>query len=293
MEIGRIGVAFRMNQMAAPDTARFVQRIEKLGYRLLWIPEDTGREPFTHAAYLLSHTDRLMVATGIAHIWGRDAVTTAAAARTLAELSGDRFVLGLGASHAPLMAEQGHTYGKPLAQMRQFLARFRQASYSAVRSAQPVPIVLAAVKPKMQQLAVNLANGILTAFVTPEFTAGARAAIGTKSWLCVDQIVILETHAAIARQTARTLLKPYVPALANYTDALRGLGWSEGDFANGVSDRLVDALVAWGTADQIRHRIEEHLTAGATHVCVAPIRADGSPLPDDRSLEALAPGSRS
>lgn len=141
----------------------------------------------------------------------------------------------------------------------------------------------------MRQLAANLTSGILTAFVTPEFTAKVRAEIGPEPWLCVDQTVILEADASKARDIARVLLKPYVPALANYTDTLRGLGWNDDDFANGCSDRLVDALIAWGRADQIKRRVEEHLTAGATHVCIAPVRSDGSPSPDDQALEALAP----
>ncbi len=288
MEIGRLGVAFRMDKMTASETAKFAERIEAMGYRLLWIPEDTGREPFTHAAYLLGKTERLGIATGIANIWLRDATTTAAAAATLAELSADRFVLGLGVSHAPLVAQQGHTYHKPLSYMREYLAGIQKASYSAARPRHEVPIVLAALKPKMLRLAASLTKGVLVAFVTPEFTAKVRTDIGPKPWLCVDQLVIAETDPGKARRIARALLEHYVPALSNYTDTLRSFGWSDGDFADGCSDRLVDALVAWGTADQIKERVDAHLDAGATHVCVAPIRSDGSPMPDERVLEALA-----
>jgi probable F420-dependent oxidoreductase len=141
----------------------------------------------------------------------------------------------------------------------------------------------------MLQLAATETRGTHTYFVPPEHTARARGLMGPTAWICVAQAVILSTDASQARAAARAYMQTYVPALPNYTRNLRSLGWSDADFANGCSDRLVDAIVAWGTETQIRERIEAHHRAGATHVCILPLRADGAPVPDERTAEALAP----
>jgi probable F420-dependent oxidoreductase len=149
--------------------------------------------------------------------------------------------------------------------------------------------VLAALHPKMLQLSATEADGTHTYFVPPEHTAKARAAIGPKPWICAAQAIILQTDAAKARAAARTYMKTYVPRLPNYTNNLKALGWKDEEFANGCSDKLVDAIVAWGTEDQIRARIDAHLKAGATHVCILPLRVDNESLPDMHAMEALAP----
>jgi probable F420-dependent oxidoreductase len=290
MEIGKVGMWFFLDAMSGPDTAAFAKQVERLGYRTLWIPEAVGREPFAHAAYLLSHTERLNLATGIANIWARDAVTMAAASKTVAELSGGRFLLGIGVSHKPLVTNlRGHLYDKPYSYMKEYLPKMKGALYMAPQPKEEVPVVLAALHPKMLNLAATQANGTHTYFVPPEHTQKARAAIGPKPWICAAQAVILETDAAKARTAARAYMKTYVPRLPNYTNNLKALGWADAEFENGCSDRLVDAIVAWGTDTQVRARIEAHLKAGATHVCILPLRADGSPLPDLRAVEALAP----
>ena len=118
MDIGKVGVWFFLDGMPAPESAKFAQTVEKAGYRALWIPEAVGREPFAHAAYLLSNTERLSIATGIANIWARDAYTMAAATNTVAELSNGRFVLGIGVSHKPIVSNlRGHDYNKPYSYM--------------------------------------------------------------------------------------------------------------------------------------------------------------------------------
>jgi probable F420-dependent oxidoreductase len=290
MDIGKVGVWFFLDPMTAPQSAEFAGKVEKLGYKTLWIPEAVGREPFAHAAYLLSRTERLAIATGIANIWARDAITMAAASKTVAELSGGRFVLGIGVSHKPLVTNlRGHSYDKPYSFMKEYLPKMKGALYMAPQPKEEVPVVLAALHPKMLNLAATQANGTHTYFVPPEHTQKARAAIGPKPWICAAQAVILETDAAKARTAARAYMKTYVPRLPNYTNNLKALGWADAEFENGCSDRLVDAIVAWGTDTQIRARIDAHLTAGATHVCILPLRADGSPLPDLRAVEALAP----
>lgn len=290
MEIGKVGVWFFLDAMTAPETADFARKVEKLGYGALWIPEAVGREPFSHAAYLLAKTDRLVVATGIANIWARDAMTAAAGAKTVAELSEGRFLLGLGVSHAPLVeALRGHSYHKPLSMMRDYLAKMKAARYFAPQPKEDVPVVLAALHPKMLQLAASETRGTHTYFVPPEHTARARATIGKEPWICAAQAILLETDPTRARAAARAYMKTYVPRLPNYKKNLLSLGFTETDFADGCSDRLVDAIVAWGDEARIRERIAAHHTAGANHVCILPLRADSNPLPDLRAIAALAP----
>ncbi len=290
MELGKVGMWFFLDAMPAPQSAEFAQKVEKLGYQTLWIPEAVGREPFPHAAYLLTKTSRLNIATGIANIYGRDPMTMSAASKTVAELSGGRFLLGIGVSHKPLVSNlRGHSYDKPYSYMKEYLPKLKGALYQAPAPKEPVPIVLAALHPKMLALCAEETQGTHTYFVPPEHTAKVRAQIGPKPWICVEQKVILSTDATAARTAARFFMKTYVPRLPNYTNNLKNLGWADAEFENGCSDRLVDAIVAWGTETQIQDRIQAHLKAGATHVCIQPLRTDMAPLPDERAMEALAP----
>jgi probable F420-dependent oxidoreductase len=290
MDIGKVGIWFFLDAMTAAESVEFARKAEKLGYGAMWIPEAVGREPFAHSAYLAAHTERIVFATGIANIWARDPITMSAASKTVADVSGGRFLLGIGVSHKPLVSNlRGHSYDKPYSYMREYLPKIKSALYRAPMPKEPVPIVLAALHPKMLQLSATEADGTHTYFVPPEHTAKARAAIGPKPWICAAQAVILETDAAKARAAARTYMKTYVPRLPNYTNNLKALGWKDEEFANGCSDKLVDAIVAWGTEDQIRVRIDAHLKAGATHVCILPLRVDNESLPDLHAMEALAP----
>jgi probable F420-dependent oxidoreductase len=184
---------------------------------------------------------------------------------------------------------RGHSYAKPYTYMSEYLGKMKTAMYQSVPPKEEPPVVLAALHPKMLQLSAKEARGTHTYFVPPEHTAKARAAIGPDAWICAAQAMILETDPAKARTAARAYMKTYVPRLPNYTNNLKALGWKDEDFANGCSDRLVDAIVAWGTEEQIRDRVAAHHRAGATHVCMLPLRADGTPLPDERAVEALAP----
>ena len=290
MDIGKVGIWFFLDSMTAPQSAEFAQTVEKAGYQTLWIPEAIGREPFAHAAYLLSRTERLSIATGIANIWARDAMTMAAASKTVAELSDGRFVLGIGVSHKPLVANlRGHNYSKPYSYMKEYLPKIKNALYRAPQPKEEVPILIAALHPKMLELAATQTQGTHTYFVPPEHTAKVRAQVGPKPWICAAQAVILESDATKARTAARQYMKTYVPRLPNYTNNLKALGWQDADFEDGGNDRLVDAIVAWGTEDKIRDRIDAHLKAGATHVCILPIRWDNEVLPDLRAVEAFAP----
>jgi probable F420-dependent oxidoreductase len=290
MDITKYGVWFFFDGMTAVESAEFARGVEKLRYGALWIPEAVGREPFAHAAYLAARTERLVFATGIANIYARDPLTMSAASKTVAELSDCRFLLGIGVSHKPLVASlRGHSYEKPYSYMREYLPKMKTALYRAPEPKERVPVVLAALHPKMLALCAAEADGTHTYFVPPEHTVMARKTVGPKALVCVEQAVVLETDAAKARATAREYMKTYVPRLPNYTNALKALGWADKEFENGCSDRLVDAIVAWGTETQIRDRVEAHLKAGASHVCIQPLNTANAMMPDERALQALAP----
>lgn len=289
MDIGKVGVWAMLEAMSAPETLEFAKTLEKNGYRALWIPEGPGRDPFSHAAYLLSHTSDLAVATGIANIWARDAIALASASRTVAEIAPGRFVLGIGVSHKPVLAARGQRYEKPYSYMQEYLPKLKSALQREPSPKEKIPLLIAALHPKMLGLAATQTDGTHPYFVPPEHTAKVRAQIGSDPWICVEQAVILEPDAAKARAAARQHMSFYVTNLPNYRNNLSALGWQDADFQNGCSDRLVDAIVAWGSEDKIRERIDAHLKAGATHVCLQALRPDGKPLPDIRALEAFAP----
>ena len=287
--LGTLGIWFSHNAMSIADSVAFARRVEAYGYGTLWIPEAIGREPFVHLAYLASQTSSLVLATGIANIWARDAVTMAAAQKTLAELSDNRFVLGLGVSHAPFVeGVRGHRYQQPLRHMREFLEHMAAAPYDATAPTQKPPIVLAALRQRMLALARDQADGAHPYFVPPTHTRRAREILGAGKLLAPAQAVILETDAGRARAAAREYMKTYVPRLPNYKNNLLELGYTEADFANGCSDRLVDDIVAWGEAAAIKVRLQAHYDAGADHVCILPLSLQGR-LPDLVTVKALAP----
>ena len=292
MERGRLGVWTFLDLMSAEEAAGFVRQVEALGYSTLWLPEAIGRDPFTFLGYLAARTERLQFATGIANIYARDPMTMRAIQQTMAELSGGRFVLGLGVSHSHLVTGvRGHEYKKPIPAMREYLTAMQGALYRAVEPASEAPIVLAALRPAMLRLAREQARGAHPYFVTPEHTKRAREILGPGAWLAPEQKVLLDTDPARARATARATMQIYL-GLPNYQNNLKWLGFEDADLADGGSDRLVDAIVAWGDEAAIAARIKAHHDAGADHVCIQPLRADGIPGPDLRVLEALAPSRR-
>jgi probable F420-dependent oxidoreductase len=210
---------------------------------------------------------------------------------TLAEMLPRRFVLGLGVSHEPLVSRlRGHEYKKPVAAMRDFLEAMEKsgAVYAARPAAEPAPIVLAALRPAMLEVAAKHALGAHPYLVPPEHTKRARALLGPDAWLCPEQKVLLETDPKKARAAARKTLSIYL-TLPNYLRNLRDYGFSDADFQDGGSDALVDGLIAWGDERALRERIDAHYHAGADHVCIQPLRPDGEPGPDLAVLERLAP----
>lgn len=249
--------------------------VEELGYGALWTGEAAGREVLTAAGLLLAATSRLPVATGIANVWARDALAMSAGQRTLAEAYPDRFVLGIGVSHAPLLRVREQDYGRPYTFMRDYLAAMARG-WAANRAVPPVgaaPTVLAALGPRMLALARDAADGAHTFFVPPEHTARARASLGPGKLLAPEQVVVLDRDPSTARALARRHTGSYL-RLPNYTNNLRRLGFGDADFGSGGSDRLVDALVAWGDEEAIRRRVQAHLDAGADHVAVQVLDPD-------------------
>ncbi len=289
MKLKQLGVWSGTDTLSAADAAAFAKRVEAWGYGALWIPEAIGREVFSASAWLLANTSSLIVASGIANIYARDSLSSAAAQKGLNEQSGDRFLLGLGVSHIPFVqGVRQHEYGKPVATMRAYLRGMADAPYKSVPPASVPQTVLAALGPKMLELSGELADGAHPYNVTPEHTQQAREILGAGKLLCVEQGAILETNPAEARSLARQFLTLYM-GLPNYVNNWRRLGFSDADFAGGGSDRLVDAVIAWGDESAIRARIEAHWQAGADHVCIQAIGAAG--LPDERLLGLLAPRS--
>lgn len=289
-EIGRLGVWTWLDTLPAPEAAAFAGRLEEWGYSALWIPEAVGREPFSTLGYLAARTSRLVLATGIANIYARDPMTMRAVQETLAGLSDGRFVLGLGVSHEPMVTGlRGHEYKKPIPAMRGYLDAMEQAVYQGAQPKEKAPIVLAALRPLMLGLAGERTRGAHPYLVPPEHTARAREVLGEGPWLCPEQKVLRETDPSKARALARQALGMYF-SLPNYQNNLRWLGYGDDDFADGGSDRLIDAIVAWGDEQAIADRVRAHHDAGADHVCIQPLRPDGGMGPDEVILEALAPG---
>jgi len=268
-----------------------VQEIEALGWPALWIPETFGREALSASALLLSATERLVVVTGIATIWGRDPSTAAMGHRTLTEAFPERFAFGLGISHPNLVGARGHTWAKPVTAMREYLDTMDMIQYRSVQPTTAMYRLLAALQPRMLALSAEKAAGVHTYLVTPEHTATAREILGPNPVLAPEQMVILQDDPAEARRIARLYLAPYL-AQPNYQNSLRRLGFTDDDFEGGGTDGLIDALVAWGAEDAILKRIQAHHDAGADHVCVQPVAdpTQGFPIASIRRLsEALLP----
>ena len=287
--LGPLGVWTPTDGLPLPKVVDLVQRIEGLGYSAVWVPDTMGRDPFAHIASLADQTQSLIFATGIASIHHRHPGPMRQAAATLAESTNGRFVLGLGVSHAPFVeGVRGLDYSKPLTTMRNYLEAMESAPYMSATPDTPAPTLLAALGPKMLELSGERADGAHPYWTTPEHTATARKILGPDKLLCVEQKVVLTDDAEAARRTARGALGIYA-GLPNYRNNWLRLGFKEEDI-DAQSDSFIDALVGWGSADAIRARVDEHMQAGADHVCIQPMTPDQPFNADDAALAALAPG---
>jgi probable F420-dependent oxidoreductase len=288
--LGRVGVwSFALQRLTALEAGGAMRAFEAADYSAVWMPESLGsKEVFAHAAILLGASERVIVAPGIASIYARDPMAMANGARSLAEAYPRRFVLGIGVSHAPSVAMRGSTYGKPVETMAAYLDGMAAAAWAGPSLAEPVPLVLAALGPRMLELAAARADGAHPYFVPVEHTPVARAALGPEPCLAVEQTAVLSTDPDAARRIGRAFAKHYL-ALPNYANNLRRLGWSDEDIAHDGSDRLIDAVIAWGDVDAIVARVKAHLDGGADHVCVQ-LRAESSADPAVDGYRELAAG---
>jgi probable F420-dependent oxidoreductase len=277
VDLSGVGIwSFPLRYGDPGQAAEAAQELEELGFSALWLPDRGGRV-FDAAAGLLAATRRLTVATGVLNLWMHGAADTAAGYTSLASAHAGRFLLGVGVSHAEAVnrGEPGR-YRRPLAAMAGFLDELDAAD-------PPVPVggrVLAALGPRMLELSAKRARGVHTYLVTPEHTRDARAALGGDALVLPEQAVILCSGAAEARAIGTGWLRRYLFA-RNYAASMLRLGFSEQDVTS-VSDRLFDALIAWGDEEAIRRRVDEHRAAGADHVALQVLTADEAEFPREQ-----------
>ena len=277
-----------MAYLPAPDLRRAVAEIEQMGFGTIWLGEAAAREPFAGAAIILAATQRVTVATGIANIYARDATAMMNGARTLAEAWPDRFVLGIGVSHLPLVEARGHQYEQPVSAMRAYLEAMENAPYRAARPEHSPPILLAALGTKMLQLARQRTAGAHPYFVPVEHTLEARGILGEDRVLAPELAVVFALNRDAARATGDRYLRTYLN-LENYRRNLARMGWPADELTLPGSDRIFDAVVAWGPDEEIARKVRLHHEAGADHVAVQVLTPtpEQAPLDDLRRLAPL------
>ena len=286
------GVLYYTDAMPPQDCVADALRLEALGYDAIWLPDLFGRELFVTAGYLLAATTRLRVATGIANVYARDAMSAAQAARTLSELYDGRFILGLGVSHPQAASARGHRWEAPVQKLAAYLEGIASASVNAPEPPRVAPIFVAAHGPRLLALAAERADGANTYLMPPEHTRQAREILGPDKQLNVVLPCCLCADATAARGVARKGLSMYMQ-LPAYKRQWARFGLDERDSNDGGSDRLIDTLVAWGDESAVRAGITAHIEAGANRIIVMPYHS----LPKARErpwdlLAALAPGVR-
>lgn len=288
--IGKVGVwSPHLQWQPARRAQELVRLLEELGYGAVWVGEATGKESIANASVLLAGSDRIVVATGIASIWARDPIAMANAGRTLNEAYPGRFLMGLGVSHPLLTEPRGRAYRTPLEHMRWYLETMDGAPWAGP-PAEPAPRVVAALGPKMLEMARDRTEGAHPYFVPVEHTAKARAVLGEGPLLAPEQAVVLDADPAMSRERSRPYLRTYL-RLDNYRANLRRLGWEDQHLTDAGSDQLVDALVAGGGVEGAVDRVRAHLEAGADHVAVRVLTEDPKAFPE-RELEGLAAAVR-
>ncbi len=274
IDIGRVGLwTGILDAHPTSRTQDVAVELEAMGWPTLWRPETSGRDAFVSCAHLLDATTTLNVATGIAQMHARHAVTTRNGQRTLHEASGGRFLLGLGVSHGPFIeAVRKVEYSKPYSEMVAYLDQMLQAPFHAVGADDEPPTVLAALGPKMLQLAADQVQGAHPYFSPVDHTAFARETMGDGPLLAPEQMVVIDDDRARATETALRHMKRYLQ-LPNYTNNLKRFGFTDDDIST-PSERLIDAIVVRGSIDDVVARVGEHHDAGADHVCIQVLRPD-------------------
>ena len=285
---GRIGVfAGPLNGQPAAIQREFAREMERLGYGTLWYGESFAREAFAQGAIYLASTERLVIASGIANIWARDAAAMANGGRALGEAWPGRFILGLGVAHAPSVALRGHNYERPYSAMREYLDAIGAAPWRGPEAELP-PIVLAALGPKMVGLAGERTAGAYPYFTTTAHVREVRNILGPEPFLAADLPVVLAGDLASARTIGDRHLSFYLGA-ANYRNNLLRIGWSEADLETPGSDALFEAIVAWGDFERVAEKVRERFEVGADQVVLNLVAADpsASPLAELRQLASL------
>jgi len=287
MKFGKLGVFTFTDGMDAPALAELARRVEALGYSTLWYPEALSYESFALGGYLLSHSQRLIVGSGIANIYARDPAAAAMGHNSLNALYGGRFVLGLGVSHAPIVGLRGHDYAKPVATMRAYLDGMEAAWTAMNQTPAERHIVLAALGPQMTKLAGERTLGAFPYNITPAQAAMCRQVMGAGRAVICEQKVCLTNDPAVVRKVASANLGFYLKA-PNYRNNWLRLGFTEADFNDGGSQRILDAMVMWGDARTLKKKLQAYFDEGADQLVIQPLRPDGAPGPDWAALEALA-----
>lgn len=293
MDSEQLGVSCALESLSGPEAVALTRKMEDLGYGTLWIGEAVvGRDPFAFAAFLLAKTERIKVGLCVANVWKREAATTINAARTLAGLFENRFILGVGVSHQKFVDRYGMHYDKPYPFMREYLSRMKAAPFLGQRPKQEPQLLMAAQMPLMMKLARET-DGVFVTFAPPELTARARTVVGPEKRVCVIQAFCLHTDPAKARAIGRQYTGFY-SRLPNYRNCLLSMGFNEDDFNDGGSARLIDAIVAWGTEEALHDRLEAQFKAGADHVNVLALSdadvGSGQSQADEAALRVLTPG---
>ncbi len=262
-------------------TREIAAELDDLGVPALWVGGSPTAD-LTIAEQLLAGSSRLLVGTSILNIWTEDPTVVAASCQRLADAFGDRFVLGIGAGHAPAAEQTGQAYVRPLSRLRGYLDDLDRADHPVPSEAR----MLAALGPKALALAAERSAGALPYLTTPEHTREARQIMGADPLLVPEHKVVLSDDPDEARAVGRDILRTYL-VLPNYLNSWRRLGFGDEDFTGDGSDRLVDAMVAHGDIDAVIRRLVEHRDAGADHVAVQPLAPDGSlPMTQWRQLAA-------
>lgn len=291
MRIDKLAVWINTIGYRSADLVAFARRLEDWGYGTLWINDGMGSDPMVLAARILAGTTRLQVALGVANLYSRDPTAMVGAQYGLNEQWDGRFLLGMGISH-PFIVEgmRGHAYARPVPTMRAYLEAMAAIEYTGPGPAEKPLTVIAALGPKMLELAGTMADGAHPFATTPGHTEMARGILGPGKLLLVEQKVLLENDPDRARTVGRGLFSG-LAGIPNYRNSLLRMGFTADDFAGTVSDRAADALLAWGDEDAIRRRIQEHWDAGADQVSIQVMPKDGGLLApeDERVLELLAP----
>ena len=285
MNLGRLGAWYGTDKLTSPAQIReLVTTVEKLGYDVLWYPESRGNESFAVGGFMLSCTTNLKIGSSIASIYARDAFTSRRGMITLNQLYGNRFILGLGVSHPPMVEGlRGHVYEKPIPAMRNYLNGIMKGEAGS----EDWPVCVAALGPLMMKLSGQMTQGAIPYNTNPRHTAEAAKILGRNKWLAIEQKVTLETDPTKARALGRKELERYL-TLDNYRNNFLRIGFTEADLTNGGSNDFIDQMCLWGTVDQVKANLRAHFAAGATHVAIQPMHEEGDIAARDRILAALA-----